>query len=183
MLRGVTRWASGEYTCEAGNGEGIAKSEPLRLRIQYKNPFGIFKTEFDFEAAQMELNYLDAPRCRPQPEVPVVPSANAPGTSRRLGALRHETLRIQCDVDADPSTGVRFSWTYNISREVLHVPASRIISDGPLTSSLNYTPTSEADFGTLACWASNAIGRQKEPCLFHVVPASEYQYHLKHLIL
>ncbi|XP_071453722.1 protein turtle homolog A-like [Hetaerina americana] len=148
MLREATRWASGEYTCEAGNSEGIARSEPHRLRIQY------------------------APRCRPPGDTPTPPPVSAPlGTSRQVGALRHETLRIRCEVEADPADGVRFSWTYNKSREVLHVPAARIITEGPLISSLNYTPTSESDFGTLACWAANAIGRQKEPCLFHIVPA------------
>ncbi|XP_046401513.1 nephrin isoform X2 [Ischnura elegans] len=152
MLREATRWASGEYVCEARNSEGIARSEPHRLRIQY------------------------APRCRPPEESTGVatrpqPPTTVSGTSRQVGALRHETLRIRCEVDADPSDGVRFSWTYNKSREVLHVPASRVISEGPLVSSLNYTPASAADFGTLACWASNAIGRQREPCLFHIVPA------------
>lgn len=26
---------------------------------------------------------------------------------------------------------------------------------------------------TLACWASNAVGRQEIPCLIHIVPASK----------
>ncbi|KAF4521869.1 hypothetical protein B566_EDAN003745 [Ephemera danica] len=93
--------------------------------------------------------------------------------SRQVGALRHETLAVRCEVEADPPS-VRFSWTYNRSRDVLHVPGSRVHSAG-LTSTLDYTPVSDVDFGTLACWASNAVGRQKQPCLFHVVPASEYQ--------
>lgn len=40
-------------------------------------------------------------------------------------------------------------------------------------SELLYTPKNERDFGTLACWAKNAIGKQTEPCLFQVVPAGE----------
>lgn len=40
-------------------------------------------------------------------------------------------------------------------------------------SELVYTPKNERDFGTLACWARNSIGKQTEPCLFQVVPAGE----------
>lgn len=41
-------------------------------------------------------------------------------------------------------------------------------------SELLYTPKNERDFGTLACWAKNSIGKQTEPCLFQVVPAGKY---------
>jgi hypothetical protein len=36
---------------------------------------------------------------------------------------------------------------------------------------LIYTPKGERDYGTLACWGTNSIGKQMEPCLFQVVPA------------
>ncbi|KAG7155220.1 Nephrin-like 23 [Homarus americanus] len=29
------------------------------------------------------------------------------------------------------------------------------------------------DYGTLLCWANNEIGPQKEPCVFHIVPAGK----------
>lgn len=34
---------------------------------------------------------------------------------------------------------------------------------------LNYTPSSEMDYGTILCWASNLAGRQNEPCVYHVI--------------
>lgn len=40
-------------------------------------------------------------------------------------------------------------------------------------SELVYTPKSERDYGTLACWGKNSIGKQIEPCLFQVVPAGK----------
>jgi hypothetical protein len=104
---------------------------------------------------------LDSPRCREG------------FSSRRIGAIRHETLDVKCEVTADPRNGVKFSWTYNKSRDVLPVPGSRVIQSG-LISVIRYTPESEVDYGTLACWASNSIGRQKVPCLFHIVAASKY---------
>lgn len=39
---------------------------------------------------------------------------------------------------------------------------------------LNYTPKTERDYGTLACWGKNSIGKQSEPCLFQVVPAGKF---------
>lgn len=50
------------------------------------------------------------------------------------------------------------------------LPRSLFTSRGS-TSVLQYLPKSELDFGVVACWASNAVGNQREPCLFHVVPA------------
>lgn len=44
-----------------------------------------------------------------------------------------------------------------------------------MTADLEYTAQSERDYGTLACWAANEVGRQAEPCVFRVVQASEYR--------
>lgn len=41
-------------------------------------------------------------------------------------------------------------------------------------SRLNYTPTSDLDYGTLSCWGRNAIGFQKSPCVFQVVAAGNF---------
>lgn len=40
---------------------------------------------------------------------------------------------------------------------------------------LIYTPKGERDYGTLACWGTNSIGKQMEPCLFQVVPAGMFK--------
>lgn len=29
---------------------------------------------------------------------------------------------------------------------------------------------------TLACWASNSVGRQEIPCLIHIIPASKFSF-------
>ena len=34
-------------------------------------------------------------------------------------------------------------------------------------------PRTEMDYGSLMCWASNSIGRQEEPCVFHLIPAGK----------
>lgn len=44
--------------------------------------------------------------------------------------------------------------------------------DGQLFISVGrFSPSSRFDFGTVFCRAENAIGRQKEPCTFHLLPA------------
>lgn len=41
---------------------------------------------------------------------------------------------------------------------------------------MTYLPQSDTEFVTLACWAFNAVGQQKSPCLIHIIPASELMH-------
>lgn len=100
----------------------------------------------------------DVPTCRDERE-------------ELMGALKHETVLVRCEVDANPPI-VTFSWTFNNSGDVADVPYSKITSDAT-TSRLNYTPVADMDYGTLACWGSNAVGRQRTPCIFQVVAAGK----------
>nr|CAD7395525.1 unnamed protein product [Timema poppensis] len=86
-----------------------------------------------------------------------------------VGASLDEALRVRCHATADP-TDVKFVWQFNNSGESFEVPPSRFGTVNG-TSELNYTLTSDRDYGTLACWGTNAIGRQMDPCIFQVVPA------------
>lgn len=86
-----------------------------------------------------------------------------------LGALKHETVALKCEVDANPPL-VTFHWTFNNSGDLAEVPPSRFTSVGSV-SRLNYTPVSDMDYGTLACWGFNAVGHQRSPCIFQVVAA------------
>ena len=56
----------------------------------------------------------------------------------------------------------------------LLLPHSQLIHQDS-RSSLQYSPKSDMDYGVVACFASNSVGNQKSPCLFHVVPAGKYQ--------
>lgn len=57
----------------------------------------------------------------------------------------------------------------NIKLQVLN---SRITSNG-LVSTMTYLAPTDSEL-TLACWASNAVGRQEIPCLIHIIPASKW---------
>ncbi|XP_073993878.1 nephrin-like isoform X2 [Rhodnius prolixus] len=89
-----------------------------------------------------------------------------------VGASLHEAVKVNCLVSADPAD-VTFTWQFNNSGESFQVPSYRYTSVNSTVSEFVYTPTSEKDYGTLACWATNSIGKQSEPCTFQLVPASK----------
>ncbi|XP_028031278.1 hemicentin-1 [Bombyx mandarina] len=86
-----------------------------------------------------------------------------------FGALKHETVSLHCSVDANPAL-VSFHWTFNNSGEQTEIPP-RLYSSHGHTSTLNYTPTTDMEYGTLACFGENTVGQQKVPCLFQLVAA------------
>ncbi|XP_049768069.1 hemicentin-2-like [Schistocerca cancellata] len=112
------------------------------------------------EAASNELDFRVkyAPTCQ-QERIMVV------------GASRSETLDIACHVDADPPARA-FRWKFNNSGETMEVSAERFSSNGS-ESVLRYTVQSDLDYGSLSCWADNAVGVQQAPCVFQVVAAGK----------
>ena len=61
---------------------------------------------------------------------------------------------------------------YQQSHSSVSYSKLKYVSDGN-RSWLYLTPKSKADFGTVECWATNGIGRQKNACSFTVYPAGE----------
>ncbi|KAH8419175.1 hypothetical protein KR222_008061, partial [Zaprionus bogoriensis] len=161
VLQRVGRVHSGFYACSAANDRGETQSALVNLRIRY------------------------APVC----------STNIVGV---IGASLEEAVPIPCRVNSDPPE-IDFEWTFSSSGEHFEVPSGHYatIQDPTMTTSsdvrrtvvesndthfesyvetvseLIYTPKGERDYGTLACWGRNAIGKQSEPCLFQVVPAAK----------
>ncbi|XP_058813895.1 serine-rich adhesin for platelets isoform X2 [Topomyia yanbarensis] len=158
VLQKVGRYHSGMYACTAANDRGETQSEPVTLRIHF------------------------APVC-------------ASSSIMIVGASLDETVAVPCHVVADP-LDVSFDWNFSNSGERFEVTSGQFnllqdfhSSDGNLVGmsqlydgaeessetiyELPYTPKSERDYGTLACWGKNSIGKQLEPCLFQVVPAAK----------
>ena len=63
-------------------------------------------------------------------------------------------------------------WRFNSSTHFATLPPEKFFTDRS-KSVASYTPKNEIDYGTLSCWASNEVGDQKRPCVFHVIPAGE----------
>ncbi|XP_030369945.1 uncharacterized protein LOC115620710 [Scaptodrosophila lebanonensis] len=161
VLQRVGRVHSGYYACSAANDRGETQSALVNLRIRY------------------------APVC-------------SSSSVSVIGASLEEAVPIPCRVNSDPPE-IDFEWTFSSSGEHFEVPSGHYatIQDPTTTttsdvrrtiveanethfesyvetiSELIYTPKGERDYGTLACWGRNAIGKQAEPCLFQVVPAAK----------
>jgi len=108
------------------------------------------------------------------------------------GVARHEKVNILCEVDAYPPPD-KFEWSFNHSQEINQVLPSRYEPhDQWFSSTFNYTPMGEMDYGTVVtlsewlslgifklfkfqvmCWANNLAGKQREPCIFHVIGAGK----------
>uniref|UniRef100_A0A182PUR7 Ig-like domain-containing protein n=1 Tax=Anopheles epiroticus TaxID=199890 RepID=A0A182PUR7_9DIPT len=117
-----------------------------------------FNAEGEGSSPTFELNVMYAPTC-------------APNQPRVYGVAKQENAEIRCVVDANPPD-VEFKWTFNNSAESIDVQASHISRLGT-SSIVSYTPMTELDYGTLLCSATNKIGKQRQPCVFHIIAAGE----------
>nr|XP_045590339.1 nephrin-like isoform X2 [Procambarus clarkii] len=82
------------------------------------------------------------------------------------GVGRHEKTTVTCRVEADPPV-TTYRWAFNNTGEFVDIPHKSQRSD------LRYSPVSDLDYGTLLCWATNAVGMQRTPCTFTVFPAGK----------
>ncbi|XP_049820104.1 neural cell adhesion molecule 2, partial [Aethina tumida] len=90
-----------------------------------------------------------------------------------VGASRGESVDIVCEIESDPPAR-SYRWKFNNSGETLDVAAERYAKTSNGTVSvLRYTPVTELDYGSLSCWAQNAVGHQITPCVFQVVAAGK----------
>lgn len=90
-----------------------------------------------------------------------------------IGASLEESVKVRCEVDADPSE-VDFFWEFNNSGENFEVTGqARFDGNNGTMSELVYTPQSERDYGALTCRGRNAIGKQETPCIYQVIPAGD----------
>ncbi|CAG0916163.1 unnamed protein product [Notodromas monacha] len=84
------------------------------------------------------------------------------------GVALMEKVQISCQVEAEPAPQ-SFRWAFNISSEVLEVPEGHQMRPDPFRSVVSYETQTEFDYGTLLCWATNAIANQQTPCVFHIL--------------
>ena len=87
------------------------------------------------------------------------------------GGTKGVTSEVECHVEAKPAV-TSFRWAFNATGEPVPVTSgtSRTTADGSI-SVLMYTPRTESDFGQLLCWATNPMGTQSQPCVYHFYAA------------
>lgn len=83
-----------------------------------------------------------------------------------------EKVNITCEVEANP-TDVVFKWSFNNSADSVDVLPDYIAKSGT-TSIVSHIPASDLDYGTLLCLASNKVGQQRIPCVYHIIAAGNF---------
>ena len=78
-------------------------------------------------------------------------------------------VEILCQVDANPDSALSFHWVFNTSQEMIDIQQDQMRLNGS-SSTVEFIPRTEMDYGHLLCWAENDIGRQISPCVFQLVP-------------
>ncbi|XP_045604906.2 nephrin [Procambarus clarkii] len=95
----------------------------------------------------------------------------SPGQITTYAVGRFEDAEVTCAVDANPIQ-TSFRWIFNNTADTIDVPPGRYTSTKS-HSVITYMPMTSLDYGTLLCWATNAIGVQRKPCVFYIVPAGK----------
>ena len=86
------------------------------------------------------------------------------------GGTKGLASEVECRVEAKPAV-TSFRWAFNGTGEPVDIVSGyRTTADGSI-SILRYTPRTELDFGTLLCWATNPMGTQSQPCVYHFYAA------------
>lgn len=80
----------------------------------------------------------------------------------------NELVQVSCDVDSDPKN-VSFKWFFNDSLNEI-----KSFSSNETRSVASYVPSSIRTYGKMICYGENRVGRQKDPCIFNIIPASMY---------
>ncbi|KAL1402104.1 hypothetical protein pipiens_006234, partial [Culex pipiens pipiens] len=142
----------------------IMSSTALALQAVTRHQAGNYtciasNVEGDGASNTVDLKVMYKPICRPDQK-------------KIYGVARNEAAEILCQVDAYPPPE-SFKWSFNNTAETIDMPQSGYRVHAEQASSLTYTPVKELDYGTIMCWADNAVGQQREPCVFHLIAAGK----------
>ncbi|XP_037511989.1 hemicentin-2-like [Rhipicephalus sanguineus] len=143
----------------------IVSNQSLALRSVNRTNSGFYachaaNSEGEAESNRLRLRVLHSPVC------------HSGHLEHSHSVAKHETVEVECDVEADPSN-VTFSWSFHQAHRAAPLSPNSSFSTppgAPLRSVLRYTPRSDADYGTLYCRARNAVGDSLEPCIFQIHP-------------
>uniref|UniRef100_A0ABD2X1F1 Uncharacterized protein n=1 Tax=Trichogramma kaykai TaxID=54128 RepID=A0ABD2X1F1_9HYME len=170
VLQRVTRHSAGDYTCLAINDEGKTVSNPVPLRVMYAPVCKEGKSEVVVGALKQEtISLVCAVESHPAPltfhwtfnnsgeliEMPQTRYSHATTSSTSIGS---QLQQQQQQLDNSSSQQQQHQL-----KEYQEFHGVR----------MNYTPSTEMDYGTVACWASNQVGKQHSPCLFQVIAAGK----------
>ncbi|KAL3242316.1 hypothetical protein MRX96_021243 [Rhipicephalus microplus] len=150
-------WQFNDNELQASENVLVSKNFLVIQRVQTHHS-GLYScsaenSEGRTQGETLELRVQHAPLCKANQHVV-------------YAASRHQEVEVHCEVEADPSN-VTFEWRFNSTLQ--QRPLKSFWVEGT-RSVARYIPHSHTEYGTLLCTASNRIGKQRQPCLFHVVP-------------
>ncbi|XP_028025844.1 nephrin-like [Bombyx mandarina] len=131
--------------------QSVAKEQSGRYSCTASN------VEGDGRSSPFNLQVIYKPVCKNQHTMVV-------------GAAINEPASVKCDVDAFPPPK-NFQWTLNNSMGTVDIEPSKFTVDNIGRSVLTYTATTESDYGSLTCRATNMAGQQMDPCRYTLLPA------------
>ncbi|XP_049524613.1 hemicentin-2-like [Dermacentor silvarum] len=76
-------------------------------------------------------------------------------------------LRVACEVRANPSDELHFEWLANTTKRAGRINSLAVNGTRALARAV---ASRELEYGLLLCWASNNVGKQRDPCIFRIVP-------------
>ena len=103
------------------------------------------------QSGKIKITVVYKPFCH-SPTVTKHPQNFSPGVS------------LTCGVESFPAAR-SYRWQYNSSQGSFEIPNAK-----SMMSFMNYAVSEKGGEGEVLCWATNDIGEQSSPCVFHVVP-------------
>ncbi|KAF8777075.1 Kin of IRRE-like protein 2 like protein [Argiope bruennichi] len=166
VLQRVKKEHRGRYQCVATNTGKDKSSEKVQL---YFNPLFLIHFIVKLDNSKDVHSFLHLLKQGMLLQIQLIAPVCKNKAVQVFGVAKQETLNITCELEADP-TDVKFHWALNNTVENMDV--KNFISEGT-SSTVFYTPRNMLGYGALLCWGSNDIGRQKDPCVYRVVPVAE----------
>ncbi|XP_025423615.1 uncharacterized protein LOC112692984 [Sipha flava] len=178
VIRNVGRRHSGRYTCQCSNDLGMGRSRPVTLRVQFapvcaddgnqrqlvgvekneKNVRIVCRVKADPADERVQFEWLVWPGVAEATELHQQQSPSVVATGNYVTTAMSGSPN-------DTATGLVIG--------VLELPAMTVgVADVVQYVDRAANVRKPIVLDTVSCRATNAVGRQQNPCLYHIVPAS-----------
>ncbi|XP_026817437.1 uncharacterized protein LOC113556591 [Rhopalosiphum maidis] len=176
VIRNVGRRHSGRYTCQCNNDLGMGRSRPVTLRVQYAPVCADDGDQLQLVGVEANENNVrivcrvraDPADDRVQFEWLVWPGAAAAAT----GELHQQQSPSVVATGSYVTTALPNQRNDTAVGELV-LPAMTVgVPD--VVQYVDRAPYFKKPIvlDTISCRATNAVGRQQNPCLYHIIPAS-----------
>ncbi|XP_029344513.1 uncharacterized protein LOC100569162 isoform X1 [Acyrthosiphon pisum] len=176
VIRNVGRRHSGRYTCQCNNDLGMGRSRPVTLRVQYAPVCADDDNQLQLVGVEANENHVrivcrvraDPADDRVQFEWLVWPGAAAAAT----GELHQQQSPSVVATGSYVTTALPNQRNDTAVGELV-LPATNVgVPD--VVQYVDRAPHVKKPIvlDTVSCRATNAVGRQQNPCLYHIIPAS-----------